>query len=1004
MKLTPVFAALFAFAPLLLAENEVGFIEKFALAKDREAVLQQLVPGTEDYYFYHALHFQNSKQPAKLAAIMQQWANRFKDSEQRKIIENRAAMLAYDANPQQTLAFLRDRLQVQFHHVQEVRDQKPNLPTTLDQARIARPEFLKQALLNNDDLGQFTEETLEALVRQKTPITPAQRRALLSKLNRPDLPGLVELIAAELTTPENRQFGEFPIHKALLPEQLEALLKLVPVLSENEEFVLRRLRKLAPSADADIEFDPVARDAWLTRAWDYAKTLPPAFPTVKATILRQRLEFDRTRGVHDKALFLEYLKLPRRLGYVNPRSLAPQTGVRPEIDLNRGFTDAALPLPPIGDDEALVRSIFLHLFATEEAWEPYASLVRDTWLKPVFAEAKILSGIGNPDRWAALLTPAEFQALKDRVDIEFPATNPPFLATADEVTVGVTIKNTPKLIVKIYEINTLAFFMAQKRPLNTDLNLDGLVANSEQTHEGEASPFRRVTRSFQFPELKGKRGAWIIEFIGGGKSSRALIRKGQFKVLPQSGPAGDLLTVLDEANAPVPGAAVWADGRRYTAVPPAEGKPADPRILVPFTAQPGRKQIVLADADGGFSSLAEFEHHGESYQLDAQFHIEREQLLAGREAKLGIRTALLLGEARVALDLLQETRLLITSTTLDGIATTTEVKSPKLMVGQVFTHTITVPERLAKLTATLTGKVDLLTKGGEKQDLSASHSWEINGIDRTNAVSDGHLSKFGENYVFELLGKNGEPLPDQQVVLRLKHFGFSQPITVALRTDEKGRVTLGALAEIAHVESELPYGRKGTWYLKEFQRTWPTVIHGKAGEKVELPWASELKPGSYSLLEVRGGEFVADRSDRIIVPPAAAAAQPKPPVRLTSLPIQPLEPGDYSLRLRDEGGESREMTIRVTAGDRVGNWLLAPNRSLELRDVKPLHIDRLQATDAGVTVKLVNWNPFTRVHVAATRFLPSPGIYRGLAGFTRFAPTFGTPDKLPNLFSSGRAI
>ncbi|HEV7867581.1 MAG TPA: hypothetical protein VGO90_07855, partial [Chthoniobacteraceae bacterium] len=35
---------------------------------------------------------------------------------------------------------------------------------------------------------------------------------------------------------------------------------------------------------------------------------------------------------------------------------------------------------------------------------------------------------------------------------------------------------------------------------------------------------------------------------------------------------------------------------------------------------------------------------------------------------------------------------------------------------------------------------------------------------------------------------------------------------------------------------------------------------------------------------------------------------------------------------------------------------------------------------------------------------PSPGIYRGLAGFTRFAPTFGTPDKLPNLFSSGRAI
>ena len=39
------------------AENEVGFIEKFALAPDRAKVLGELVPGSEDYYFFHALHF-----------------------------------------------------------------------------------------------------------------------------------------------------------------------------------------------------------------------------------------------------------------------------------------------------------------------------------------------------------------------------------------------------------------------------------------------------------------------------------------------------------------------------------------------------------------------------------------------------------------------------------------------------------------------------------------------------------------------------------------------------------------------------------------------------------------------------------------------------------------------------------------------------------------------------------------------------------------------------------
>src|SRR6188474_1323690 len=89
-------AAVLAFAPLVRGENEIGFIEKFALAPDREAVLGQLIPGSEDYYFFHALHYQSSKQAAKLKTMMDAWAKRFPDSERRRIIENRAALLGYD--------------------------------------------------------------------------------------------------------------------------------------------------------------------------------------------------------------------------------------------------------------------------------------------------------------------------------------------------------------------------------------------------------------------------------------------------------------------------------------------------------------------------------------------------------------------------------------------------------------------------------------------------------------------------------------------------------------------------------------------------------------------------------------------------------------------------------------------------------------------------------------------------------------------------------------------
>ena len=38
---------------------EIGYDEEFSLAEDRSVPLQQLIPGTEDYYYYHCLYHQS---------------------------------------------------------------------------------------------------------------------------------------------------------------------------------------------------------------------------------------------------------------------------------------------------------------------------------------------------------------------------------------------------------------------------------------------------------------------------------------------------------------------------------------------------------------------------------------------------------------------------------------------------------------------------------------------------------------------------------------------------------------------------------------------------------------------------------------------------------------------------------------------------------------------------------------------------------------------------------
>ena len=61
--------------------------------------------------------------------------------------------------------------------------------------------------------------------------------------------------------------------------------------------------------------------------------------------------------------------------------------------------------------------------------------------------------------------------------------------------------------------------------------------------------------------LQGRRGVWVVEVRGGGRTCRALVRKGGLMALPRPSPAGLALTLFREDGAPVPDPR-WAAGFR----------------------------------------------------------------------------------------------------------------------------------------------------------------------------------------------------------------------------------------------------------------------------------------------------------------------------------------------------------------------------------------------------------------------------------------------------------
>ena len=286
---------------------EIGWIEDYSLAADRAAALKQLIPGSEDFYFYTCLHYQALEQWDQVDATLKAWVNRYHDTPRIREIQNRQALLTYKTNPERTLALLRDRLNLQFNHQREQLNQKPNLPTKLDPALLSRDRLSTQAFERFPNTVQgFEPAAIDWLIAKK--LSPDQRRSLLAVLTRPDYPNLVQLIVDDLKYVNSGGFGQFQIHRLLLLAQLDELLKLVPDLRNQQNFVNVYLTRLVPSDDVNWRQDPTALGAYLDRQWEFVATLAPAHNSLKAHVLYHQLLLDRSQGKYDQQKFLEYLQ------------------------------------------------------------------------------------------------------------------------------------------------------------------------------------------------------------------------------------------------------------------------------------------------------------------------------------------------------------------------------------------------------------------------------------------------------------------------------------------------------------------------------------------------------------------------------------------------------------------------------------------------------------------------------------------------------------------------
>ena len=958
--------------------QEVGYVETFSLAGDRDAALKELVPGTDDFFYYHALHAQNMGARPQFQEVMDRWIRERNGNvtEAARELLNRQALLDYGKQPQATLDYLRRELGLFFGHARKTGERVSNAPEALDNARISVGTLLPRALRDEPrSLERIEDAGLALAAGQK--ISDEQRRNLLSRLRRPDFPGVVDLIIADLKYRDSRGFGSLPIHRLLTLAQMDDLLLKLPVLRNEAGFVNAYLAKLAPENEVDIETDEAAREAYYDRVWAFVKTLDSIHNSLKANVLYNRLRHDQRKGVYDRDRFMEYVKLPRDVYYL--RDEIRQQLPRGDYLARLGQDFRLVLLPPVSNEEPLVRAFLLEFFRGDANDEAFLPFIRDDFLKPLFAESKIVNGVGDPQQWASLLSPDAYKRLKERVDIDFAENNPAQFGAEDAVKLTAFVKNVPALIAKVYEINTFNYYRETGQPLNLAINLDGLIASASRRVEYAESSERRMARTFDLPELKA-RGVYVVELIGNGKSSRALVQKGRINVLQEVTSAGHAFTVLDEAGKCVTDASGWLGGREFAA--DKEG-----RILVPFTTAPKSENLVIRK--DGFATLVRFNHLGETYALKAGVYVDREALIRREKALVAVRPVLTVSGRPASLKLLEEPRLVIRSTDLQGIVTEKEVAGLTLREDAETVQEILVPENTLELSVTLKARVQNLSLSA-KQDLADGETFSLNGIERTADVQALHVGRTSAGYYIDARGKNGEVLPGAPLACFFKHRCFRDEVQVELKTDTQGRASLGSLAGIERFRVKAAEGAERAWSPSRNACDYPVALHGRVGDTLRVPimWDAANAVSEASLLETRSGQFVKDWQS------ALAAAD-------GFLELRGLPAGDYSLALKSEG---REIAVRVTQGDERNGYVISSRRALERPRLAPLNVTAVTPAAEGVEIRLANVTPFTRVHVFAARYLPAYDLFSRL-GFS------GTPGLLQQpwqpvrtFYESGRDI
>jgi hypothetical protein len=587
----------------------------------------------------------------------------------------------------------------------------------------------------------------------------------------------------------------------------------------------------------------------------------------------------------------------------------------------------------------------------------YADYFNSAFLAKVVAEQKLKAG-EKLDKILETFTKEELDCINQEKYIVF-AEKP---REGDCSKITVEIKNISKVCVKVFEINTANYCRELERNVEDDVRLDGLVSISEMTYHYTQASIVAHTEVFELDSLAGKkRGVFIVDLVGDGTTSRAIIRKGMLNVVMKKSRTGYTAKVVDEDYnvCKGEGTGLYFQKKFYAA-------DEDGAIRIEFAGSSNYNLILQHE---NFCYVVNQYLDYESCSITGTWLFSEETFIPGNKCSMALRLNMFVSNERVPISNIKSAELTAVFTKANDIKTTQNVGAIPLKEGEDYEFSFYLPNGTKTIELNVVCTYQTLSSASASS--TVSHSITL--LDRSGQQNKTHvfLRNDGGKYALLHLGKNGEPIANTEARIRLRHIWRGATEDSTLVTNAEGKIELGALEGVVGVGVEVDEaaGEKLNTYfvLADDAASYSLPnVRVQEGESLQLPVLAQFEQKGHeaslyrltatgSVVEdctakvfKRNGFFVVDG----LVPGQYSFRYNKAP---NSVSIQVLEAGRY---LNDELLFSKGRVFEckeklLTVSNIVGEQVILKDGVPEALE---LSLDRHAAN--------------TRVHVFSQTFLP----------------------------------